>query len=269
MTETVNELGFAHTPNLFDMGLLTKALEVVWACPRDLSGVVLMEGGMHLLMSVFAGIGHIYGEAGLRHLLHDSGVYAAGSVQQMLAGKDFDRAMHGLKLVDETLTRRFLFQFHLWCERNGKVIPLLLQDLLANLDKAFEGNSEDVPRIVEQLSDVVSQNILPLINQFREEGKSISPTLKVWDSFLFEVMMPLKVFIAGIRTADWESCQGAKANLLPLLFASNRHIYAKYIIIMLLLMAQLPKHLLDDFHCGLSVAKLTEGSFNAVWMDYT
>jgi hypothetical protein len=37
---------------------------------------------------------------GLRALLPDSGVFAAGGVQHMLSGRDFERALYGLKVVN-------------------------------------------------------------------------------------------------------------------------------------------------------------------------
>ena len=46
---------------------------------------------MHLLMCVFTVIGFLYGDAGLRELLFESDVFALGSTQQFLTGKDFDR----------------------------------------------------------------------------------------------------------------------------------------------------------------------------------
>ena len=117
MKEVSSILGQSHMPVIFDMGLLTRALEIKWSAKDDLAGVVLCEGGMHFLMSVFAGIGHLYGDAGLRQLLCDSDVYAAGSVPQILSGKDFDRALMAYKLVDETLYRRFFQQFRNWTKQ--------------------------------------------------------------------------------------------------------------------------------------------------------
>ena len=67
----------------FDMGLLTKALGTTLAQQEELQGVIPCERGMHLLMCVFAVIGHLYGDAGLRELMFDSDVFALGSVQQM------------------------------------------------------------------------------------------------------------------------------------------------------------------------------------------
>ena len=38
--EQINALGQSVCPIIFDMGLLAKALEIVWARPEELSGVV-------------------------------------------------------------------------------------------------------------------------------------------------------------------------------------------------------------------------------------
>jgi len=67
--EVMSALGQSYVPIVFDMCLLVKALEIVWSRCDELKGVIPVEGGMHRLMSVFAGIGYLYGDAGLRHLL--------------------------------------------------------------------------------------------------------------------------------------------------------------------------------------------------------
>ena len=50
--ECINALGHEYLPIFFDMGILTKALEITWFKPRELSGVIPCEGGEHLLMYV-------------------------------------------------------------------------------------------------------------------------------------------------------------------------------------------------------------------------
>jgi hypothetical protein len=82
LKESMENLGQTHVPIVFDMGLMTKALEITWAFPKELAGVVLCEGGMHL--STISAIGHLYGDVGLNQLLHESGVFAEGSVQNIL-----------------------------------------------------------------------------------------------------------------------------------------------------------------------------------------
>lgn len=83
--EQMNALGQHICPIVFDMELLTKALEIVWARKNELEGILPMEGGMHFVMSLFAGIGFLYGDAGLKELLFESDVFAKGTTEHILS----------------------------------------------------------------------------------------------------------------------------------------------------------------------------------------
>jgi hypothetical protein len=220
------------------MGLLTKALEVTWSCPHELQEVVPCDGGMHLPMSIFAGIDHLYGDAGLQHLLHESGVYAPGSAQHILSGKDFDRALRALKLVDEALSCRFMHQFNQWRGERGMVIPDQFGQLLVKLDKSFSDEQPDVSvsDVIEEALPLLRDTVEPMLKQFREEGRALSPTFKFWDDFLQSVMLPLKMFVAATRNGNWEVYNAIKVEFLPLLFATNRNTDARYIPAILLSM---------------------------------
>ncbi len=56
-------------------------------------------------MSVIAGIGYLFADATLKNVLHESGVFAAGTVQHMLCGKEYDKSLKGLIMADEALSR--------------------------------------------------------------------------------------------------------------------------------------------------------------------
>lgn len=270
--EAMAELGQSYSPVVFDMGLLTKALEIVWANPVELSGVIPCAGGMHFLIAVFSGIGTLYGDAGLRQLLYESGVFAAGTVQQMLAGKDFDRALYGLKLVDEALCVRFLVQFQKWCKDKGEHVPQHVMDLLVQVNEAFEtcADKSRCSQLVNELNADAKDELLPIIERFRQDGRATSPTFKLWDDFLVKVMAPFKVFVAATRNGNWKVYQGAKEELLPLIFASGRTVYARYLPVELLLTKRLPEEVKTGFQDdGLFTAKLSTGAFNRVWLDYT
>lgn len=51
-------------PLCFVMGSLSKALKIVWAKPNEFEGtctcISLLEGDMHLPLSVISGIGYLY-----------------------------------------------------------------------------------------------------------------------------------------------------------------------------------------------------------------
>jgi hypothetical protein len=218
------------------MGLLTKALEVTWARPEELAGVIPCEGGMHLLMSVFSAIGHLYGDAGLGQLLHESGVFAAGSVRQILSGKDFDRALYAMKLVDEALNARLLLRFSEWCDHTGKQIPQQMTTFLDELDTAFTTNDAQlISETIGELSTAIDESLLPILTEFGLEGREASSTFKFWDD-----LRPFKVLVSSARHGFWEEQQSAKAELIPLLFAANRTNYARYMPVMLLLMKRIP-----------------------------
>jgi hypothetical protein len=58
-----------------------------------------------------ASIGRLWGDGGLKDLLIESSVYAAGSVEQMMTGKQFNRAIRTLTLVYEALSSLWLSAF--------------------------------------------------------------------------------------------------------------------------------------------------------------
>lgn len=272
LKEAATTLGQTTVPVFFDLGLLTKALEITWSRSDELKGVVPCEGGMHLLMSLFAAIGNLYGDAGLKDLLHESGVFAAGSVQQMLSGRDFDRALYGLKIVDEALNTQLLQQFKKWCTETERPIPEDgLSTLLSNLEKAFSG-ATDVASIQETMVDLrkeITDNFLPHLEAFRKAGHETSPTFKLWDELLSNVLGPLKLFVSATRNGDWDVHQSAKAEFLPVLFAANRTNYARYLPVLLLQQRRLPATVARAFQDGDFVAKISSGRFNKVWLDYT
>ena len=71
-------------------------------------------------MSCFvASIGKLWGDSGLKDLLIESAVYAAGSVDQMMTGKQFNSAVRALTLVSEALSSLWLSAFFEWCRENN------------------------------------------------------------------------------------------------------------------------------------------------------
>jgi hypothetical protein len=66
-------------------------------------------------------------------------VYAAGTVDQMMCGKQFNRAVRAFILVYEALRSLWLSAFFQWCEDNDIVNPLpdpVRRDLYCSDSKA-------------------------------------------------------------------------------------------------------------------------------------
>jgi hypothetical protein len=57
---------------------------------------IVRLGGFHTLSCFIASIGKLWGDCGLKDILVDSSVYAAGTVDQMMCGKQFKKFFLGL-----------------------------------------------------------------------------------------------------------------------------------------------------------------------------
>ena len=118
MQTCINVLVQIYTSAYFDMGLFTKALEITWAKSMYMKYIFLCEGGMHLLMTGFAGIGYLNGKARLGELsfefefvcslwlwyflvilAHFFDVSAVDSVKQKFSGKERDKTLRALSWV--------------------------------------------------------------------------------------------------------------------------------------------------------------------------
>ena len=68
-------------------------------------------------------MGNIWGDAGLRDLLVDSGVYAAGTVELFLQGKEYNRAVTAFIYAYEALSQVGFSEFLKWLRQNKRRLP--------------------------------------------------------------------------------------------------------------------------------------------------
>ena len=94
---------------------------------------------------------------------------------------------------------------------------LVVQQLQQSKKSVIEGNDE-----------VALQDLQDLLKEFRQARRSTSLTFHFWDDFFTRVLLPLKLFISSTRLGLWNVNQYAKVEFLPLLFATNRSKYSKY-----------------------------------------
>ena len=111
------EAGQPFSIQNLDQQLYTIAQQVKWATPLGFQTHILRLGGVHGLSCFIASIGKLWGDGGIRDLLVDPGVYAAATVDQMICGKQFNRAFRGLTLCYEALKSLWICSFFKWCRR--------------------------------------------------------------------------------------------------------------------------------------------------------
>ena len=85
---------------VFDQEFYAKAVEIFWRNKNVFENLVLMLGDFHPPM-ILGIIGTRYGDTGLRELAVQREVVAEGSIERVLEGKNYNRAVLLHKMVYE------------------------------------------------------------------------------------------------------------------------------------------------------------------------
>ena len=101
---------------VFDQALFAKATEITWKHPNLYQNIVLMMCNFHTLCNIMSSIGNMFGDAGLRDLAVELGVIAEGSINRVLEGKQYNRAVRFHKLTYEAVMRLIWNGFQEWLE---------------------------------------------------------------------------------------------------------------------------------------------------------
>ena len=116
-------LGQESSVQTMDLQLYALAQEVKWHLSDEFASHILRMGSSHAMMSFLSSMGKIWGDAGLRDLLVDSGVYAAGTVELFLQGKEYNRAVTAFIYAYEALSQVRFSEFLKWLRQNKRRLP--------------------------------------------------------------------------------------------------------------------------------------------------
>ena len=267
--EMSGALGQPYAIQTMDQQLYAVAQQVKWTMPDDLDANILRLGGFHTLCCFIACIGKFWGDAGLLDLLVDSEVYAACTADQMLAGKQFNRAVRGLTLVYEALTALQLSAMIQWCQdkERTKSIPECVWEQMSKVQQKFQNeDNETLKCSVKELEDVVARYMLPLLSQFQAWGSAQSPTFSFWSHFC-NVTQILLHNIRAEREDKWDLHLHTHRAMVPYFFAANRQNYARWSTIYISDMVNLPEPVHHAFEVGNFAVHQNSGSFNGIWSD--
>ena len=112
------ELNLSEVDCVLDLAFYIKVAEVAWAHPEQYDDIILRLGIFHVICNYMSVIGKRFGAAGLRDLAVESGIIAEGSVNQMLEGTMYNRAIRFHKLLYEALMCIAWKEFFPWLEKN-------------------------------------------------------------------------------------------------------------------------------------------------------
>lgn len=209
---------------VFDQAVYSKAQEILWKGIPALSHIVCRMGGFHTSMMLLAIIGKRYGDAGLRDIFVETEIVSAGSVDGVLSGKHYNRAIRAHKTVAEALFRVHWSQFEQYLDKADSRMQIdvtAFRDLLCNLRTNMSPAS-----IASTLDNSEFQAMESCYRQFC--STNLSPSASLWKSYIDMVLLLLR-FTRATREAQWNLHLQCVRDMLPWAFAYDRVNYARYL----------------------------------------
>ena len=210
-----------------DQAIYAKLQDIVWkdGVQGDqalYSNVVPRMGTFHIICVLLAVIGKRFADSGLRELLVDGKVVSSGSVNAVLDGKHYNRAVRAHLTLAEALEQFRWRQF---------------EEMLAVTD--CDIGLDDLEPSVRNLRDDLSRESIDKLTgleQFQAVHDAYAafcssdhgPMFQFWSSYL-EMVMLLRCLIRATRQGLWQLHLQCIHQLLPWLFAYDRTNYCRYL----------------------------------------
>ena len=171
-------------------------------------------------MTFLSVIGKRFSDAELMELLVESEVVATGSVNAVLEGRHYNRAISAHRIVVEAMEHlRFEAYYNSVSEERQKK----LSDLAKSMISVFPSTS-----YYDLLQEGGVQSFLSHYNLFRARQASASPTFALWQSYI-DMVSTLPHSISCTRRSDWEGHLNTLEKMTMWLFAYDRVNYSRYV----------------------------------------
>jgi hypothetical protein len=120
-------VGQQFTIVTFYLAATKKALNIIWQRQQEFKNVIVRLGVFHVCCAYMCSLGKSVRCSGFEDILIESGICASGSIEQVLSGKNYNRALRVHKRVTEALERILLQAFeksehHLFDKSNVSAI---------------------------------------------------------------------------------------------------------------------------------------------------
>lgn len=251
----------------FDQAIYYKAKELQWLKPDYTKHLIVRLGCFHIVMNFLKVIGQFMGSSGLADVWLESGLYGQSTVNGILAGKKFNKAIRAHKLTYESLMRILIPSFHkrlIECKSPSIHFLNLLNLSSSELRDDLKNKRDALPSVCK-LSSITKD----LFTEFSEFIEAQTATFKYWVSYL-ELVEILLEFQFAERSGNWELHLNSFRKMLPYFFAFDHTNYARWGTIYLLDMYKLPHtapEVHKEFMNGNFVVKRLNGNFNQLSID--
>ncbi|MBW0528211.1 hypothetical protein O181_067926 [Austropuccinia psidii MF-1] len=245
----------------FDQPLYWKAREIIATASPDsqITNCIVRLGGFHLLMSFLGSIGYLMAGSGLKELLCIT--HAPLSVEKMLQGHAFARAIRGHLLVTTALSNKILDQIQLTEEEKSAVTDIL------------SGFLDEPPALKALNENPIIKKLTEKFGYKLEQLKNNGPTAQLWIQY-FNMVNLVKEYIHAERSGDWDSHLNCVKKMIPYFHASGHFPYAKSCQLYIQDMENLSLTMtFEEYHkfatSGYFTMRRSDRFWSGVWSDLT
>ena len=202
--DMADKLNMEQMVVVFDQALYSKAQQIRWKDSMLQRRLIPRMGEFHTCMAFMATIGKMFKFSGLEDILIEARTVAPGSINGVVSGHMFNRALRSHKLLYEALGR------------------LQVEHFVENTDVDVEGltNVED--------DNLHQAEVYSNFQDFVTKQCSERPIYSLWNTYLTLVRL-LLTFIRATRESNWDLHVLCLRRMLPWFFAFDRQNYARYV----------------------------------------
>ena len=180
-----------------------------WKHRELFSKLIILLGGFQLLMMLFGVSGARFGEALIRELAIQSEVVAEGSIDRVMSGKHYNRAMRLHKITYEAFMRLLVQALESFLSSESAVM-LEEQKQVEQLKEDFcQRKCEEVLNWPEY--STWFRHFEQFVSNLKEKGSDLA---KFWLSYLELCELALNLIFAT-RSGNWELYLSCVEEVLP------------------------------------------------------
>lgn len=241
--EASKDVGQPFAITTFDLGVCMKAFPIIWNNPNEYRDHIVLIGTFHLTCAYLKMVGKKMAGSGLADVFLEAGLIGTGSIQGVLTGRHYEKAMHCHKVVLESL-ERLLIQSFLVKEETETFFDGLTEASNAKLKQLTEIPSRDVlSQCLNDLDIVACVNKFLTYKQMVREGH-LGKTARFCLSYMDHIWLVLSLTRA-VKTNDILLYADCLHRMTDIFFSFDGQNYARYMTFFTIFLANI-----DQSHPG-------------------
>ena len=257
-----------------DQALYAKASEIVWK-ENCFKHIILRMGTFHTICNALSILGKRFGDGGLKDILIESQLIAEGSVNGVIDGKHYNRAVRAHKCIYEAMMRLAWSEFIQWLENKDDKDEEEIASVKVFLERVKMMTNDLCQHSFDSL--LKSQSMVKVmeiwgkfLNHLRYDNGDLSAFWMSYLDFMETIVLGL---LRGTREGNWYMHLHAIKSMIPWCFAYDKINYARYLTPYLAQMMSLDENhpeVFEEFKSGgFSVQLSSINPFGRIPVDQT